>query len=601
MKNKNIVKSVALCSLLALTGCHDFEELNTNPYAPVYDPTIEGATSDGIDIDYTLSENALESLRATESGVGATFSNFVYEGAYNDYQTTTNLTHDIYAGYWGNNVSGFVSNSPTYSYNDGWSSGRWRHFYDDRTIGEYSQLIKTFWFCNKEYYHTAFYITRIYYAFLMSMQTDTYGDIPIKYYVKGAIPPEENVEYSSQKEVYEMIFAILDQAITNLHNRPTSSQYNLGENDKCYGGDVNKWLRFANTLRLRLALRVSNVNPALAKEQGEKALKDAAGLMQGQEDNMKQTPKRQYITGGNENIYALLFSWTANVVLPKEMEWAYKNQALKDGVDTSAEGFEEKDATDDTKFNSNSANCYLDPRCEILWFRPTEFDLLNKENPEESNKDFGGVRNGETNIGGSYTTVYSPARCNVTSDAMNPKVWWNLAQEIVWLGYSESLFLKAEAALRGWEGVNETARKLYEDGIRASMNYYQIDQDAEGQQKIEDYISHLKGLEAFTSGTKEDQLEQIITQKWIAVFPNGNEGWAEVRRTDYPRYMLLPKNGNNSGGQVANDKLIKRISYPNSESRNPNKPSDATQGTRVWWDVNDTMEGGKWHTPNNFR
>ena len=62
---------------------------------------------------------------------------------------------------------------------------------------------------------------------------------------------------------------------------------------------------FANTLRLRLALRVSNVNPALAKEQGEKALTDPAGLMQGQEDNMKLIPKRQFVTGGNENIFRL--------------------------------------------------------------------------------------------------------------------------------------------------------------------------------------------------------------------------------------------------------------------------------------------------------
>lgn len=599
MKINNIYKSIALCSLIGLTGCYDFEELNTNPYAPVYDPSTEDATADGIDIDYTISENALKSLKATESGVGATFSNFVYEGLYNDYQIATNLTHDIYAGYWGNNVKGFVSNSPTYSYNDGWSASRWRHFYDDRTVSEYCQLIKTFWFCNKDYYHTAFYITRIYYAFLMSVQTDTYGDIPIKYYVKGAIPPEENVEYTPQKEVYKMIFDILDQAIKGLHNIPETVQYDLADNDKCYGGDVNKWLRFANTLRLRLALRVSNVDPALAKTQGEAALADAAGLMESQADNMKQVPKRQYITGGNENIYGLLFSWTANVVLPKEMEWAYKNQALKPGV--SEDNFEIKDNADNSRFNNKSENCYLDPRCEILWFRPTDFELLKLPVPQESDKDFAGVRNGEINIGGSYTNVYSPARCNVTSDVMNPKIWWNLAQEIIWMGYSESLFLKAEAALRGWEGTEKSPKEYYLDGIRASMNYYKIDSDAEGQKKIEDYINNLQGIEAFNSGDRESQLEQIITQKWIAVFPNGNEGWAEVRRTDYPRYMLLPLGGNNSGGQVENDKLIKRISYPNSESRNPNKPSEVTQGTKVWWDTNDTMENGKWHKPNNFK
>ena len=160
-----LYKSVALCSLLALAGCHDFEELNTNPYAPIYDPTVENVSADGIDIDYTLTEHAMASLKGMEGAIGSIFANFTYEGPYNDYQTTTNLTHDIYAGYWGNNVSGFVNQAPTYSYTDGWSASRWKHFYDDRSTSEYSQLVKTFYFCDKDYYHTAFYITRIYYAF----------------------------------------------------------------------------------------------------------------------------------------------------------------------------------------------------------------------------------------------------------------------------------------------------------------------------------------------------------------------------------------------------------------------------------------------------
>ena len=585
-----LYKSVALCSLLALAGCHDFEELNTNPYAPIYDPTVENVSADGIDIDYTLTEHAMASLKGMGGAIGSIFANFTYEGPYNDYQTTTNLTHDIYAGYWGNNVSGFVNQAPTYSYTDGWSASRWKHFYDDRSTSEYSQLVKTFYFCNKDYYHTAFYITRIYYAFLLSMQADTYGDIPVAYYVKGAMPPEENVTYTPQKEVYNILFQLLDQAITELHqeNLPAVSQYDLGDNDKCYGGDVDKWRRFANTLRLRLALRVSNVDPALAQTQAKAALTDPAGLMQSQDDNMKQTPKRQYIAGGNENIYALLFSWTGNAVLSKEMERAYKNQALKEGA-----------AADAVTFNENSENCYLDPRCEVLWFRPTPFDSLTTSPlpTENLKRDFNGVMNGETNVGGSYLNRYSANRCILSSDAMNKDYWWNLAREIVWMGYAESLFLKAEAALRWPSLVDETAEALYLKGIKASMDYYEIDAD-----KANEYISHLDGVKAFTGGSKEEQLEQIITQKWIAVFPNGNEGWAEVRRTDYPRYLLAPVNGNNSNGEVASGKLIKRINYPNSESRNPNKPGNVNQGSRVWWDVADTMnDKGQWHTPNNFR
>ena len=598
----NLYKSIAMCSLVALAGCHDFEELNTDPYAPVYDPTVENVSAEGIDIDYDLTESAMKSIKGMEGAIGVTLANFLYEGPYNDYQTTTNLTHDVYAGYWGNN-SFAPPSAPTYSYNDGWSGSRWKHFYDDRTIGEYAQIIKTCHFCDPEYYHTLYYVTRIYYAYLLSMQTDTYGDIPIKYYVKGAMPPEENVEYSSQESVYkDFIFPILDQAITALHaeNIPELQYTISSDDDKCFGGDIDKWRRFANTLRLRLALRVANADPALAKQQAEKALTDPAGLMQSNDDNLKQTPKRQYIAGGNENIYALMFGWGANVVLTKEMEWAYKNQSFQGGnLPADQSKWVAKDSKDQTtKFNEDENQCILDPRCEILWFRPTVFDNLNKATPEESDKDFAGIRNGETNLGRSYTTSYSPNRCSTTSDVMNPEIWWNYAREIVWMGYSESLFLKAEAYLR-WPDLKkngESVKDLYEDGIRASMAYYGISTD-----KVNNYVDNLVALHNWKDNDKEWQLEQIITQKWIAVFPNGNEGWAELRRTDYPRYALLPQGGNNSGGQVDNNKLIKRISYPDSEARNTKKPN-YTQGNRVWWDVADTMDdNGKWQTPNNFR
>ncbi|MEQ3332161.1 SusD/RagB family nutrient-binding outer membrane lipoprotein, partial [Phocaeicola vulgatus] len=208
-----------------------------------------------------------------------------------------------------------------------------------------------------------------------------------------------------------------------------------------------------------------------------------AGLMQSQDDNMKQTPKRQYIAGGNENIYALLFSWTGNAVLSKEMERAYKNQALKEGA-----------AADAVTFNENSENCYLDPRCEVLWFRPTPFDSLTTSPlpTENLKRDFNGVMNGETNVGGSYLNRYSANRCILSSDAMNKDYWWNLAREIVWMGYAESLFLKAEAALRWPSLVDETAEALYLKGIKASMDYYEIDAD-----KANEYISHLDGVKAF--------------------------------------------------------------------------------------------------------
>ena len=111
-------------------------------------------------------------------------------------------------------------------------------------------------------------------------------------------------------------------------------------------------------------------------------------------------------------------------------------------------------------------------------------------------------------------------------------------------------------------------------------------------------------LHNWSNLSDEEKLEAIITQKWIAVFPNGNEGWAEVRRTNYPRYILTPEGGNNSGSEIANEQLISRVKYPNSEGsiNSVNMPKDNSQNTRVWWDTDYTMNNnGKWIQPNNFK
>ena len=135
----------------------------------------------------------------------------------------------------------------------------------------------------------------------------------------------------------------------------------------------------------------------------------------------------------------------------------------------------------------------------------------------------------------------------------------------VWLGYAESLFLKAEAALRGWAGADLTmgAEQYFRAGVKASMDYYHI-----AAEDADKYINGIKALNdgTFESGDRERILEAIITQKWMAVFPNGNEGWADFRRTDYP--ALRTQLSNFSGGDVPNGKLIKRLQYPNNESQN---------------------------------
>ena len=120
-------KTLAFASLLALAACSDFDEMNTNPYEPPYSPGTSNTdvSPEGIDIDYELPEADIKALKEAETSIGSLFRNLTNEGPYNDYQVTTNLTHDIYAGYMANTSAGFHEKACTYVYTDDWSRNRW--------------------------------------------------------------------------------------------------------------------------------------------------------------------------------------------------------------------------------------------------------------------------------------------------------------------------------------------------------------------------------------------------------------------------------------------------------------------------------------------
>ena len=97
----------------------------------------------------------------------------------------------------------------------------------------------------------------------------------------------------------------------------------------------------------------------------------------------------------------------------------------------------------------------------------------------------------------------------------------------------------------------------------------------------------------------EGHLEQIITQKYLAVFPEGEEAWAEFRRTGYPR--VIPTRTNNSGGTINTNLQVRRLPYPREEYQANNANVTAgvallrgessnggadNGGTRLWWDKN---------------
>ena len=191
---------------------------------------------------------------------------------------------------------------------------------------------------------------------------------------------------------------------------------------------------------------------------------------------------------------------------------------------------------------------------------------------------------------------------NMVIDYTSPLMWMNAA---------EVAFLKAEAALRGWYGAREDAKSWYEKGIALSFEQWGVSGAQEYTQSLripESYVDPL-GKESNTSGTAtipvkwdergdfEINLEQIITQKWLAIYPLGFEAWCEFRRTGYPR--LMPATNNRSGGIIAEGGFARRMPYPDEEYRENSEHVNAAvnemlggpdnMATRLWWDCKDKL------------
>ena len=171
---------------------------------------------------------------------------------------------------------------------------------------------------------------------------------------------------------------------------------------------------------------------------------------------------------------------------------------------------------------------------------------------------------------------------------------------------SEVAFLKAEAALRGWSGAGD-AEANYETGIQLSFDQHGASGAtgyvADNTSTFIDYVdtynpaNNIAALSDVTiawtdAADNEERLEKIITQKWIAMFPEGQEAWSEFRRTGYPK--IFPVVSNQSGGTIDTDIQIRRIPFVDSElSTNPDGVTGAVSklggsdngGTRLWWDT----------------
>jgi len=452
-----------------------------------------------------------------------------------DYQQSQNLFADMYCQYFAGTQTAFSSHR--YVIQQKWVQYQWYSTY----VAAMPALVNIIKETKSPETVTLNAIARIWKVFVLHRTTDYFGPIPYSKIGSDSIV----IPYDAQKDIYYDFFKELKEAVADLKNNISQPSY--GDKDVIYSGNNSNWLKFANTLRLRLALRISKVEPLKAREEAESALTDGVLTDASEDAYLKVSPPDDY------NGLARISDWN-------EYRMSTSMESLLKGYD--------------------------DPR------------LSKYFQPAVGNGRYGGVRNGmnpsEQTLPQNDYNLASNVTARLTADNM-----YNTPMSVMYS--AEAYFLRAEGALNGWN-MGGTAKELYEKGIEMSLRTWGItDQSA-----ISSYINSsnvpmapggyfntpaLTDIPVIFSSDPEKQREQILTQKWLALFPDGFEAWAEMRRSGYPKFYPLIHSDN---PDVPANEMIRRIPFLDFD-RDKNGPAvkaaesllkgPDNAATRLWWDV----------------
>jgi Starch-binding associating with outer membrane len=367
--------------------------------------------------------------------------------------------------------------------------------------------------------------------------TDTFGDIPYSEALKG--DAEGGVlqpKYDAQKDIYASMMAALTKAATDLADPGSTS---LGSADPLYGGDATAWQKFANTLHARMAMRLINVDPTTAATELQNALNGPGGVFESNADNA-------------------VMPWPGDGVFNNDWSDNFKTR-------------------DDHRLSRTLMDIMLannDPRVPV-YAQPTTADptkyagMPNGLRADSANKWL--------NIASRLGPGFFPG-----ATAYGTFGGGGASRPTFVLSYAELQFIRAEAAERGIAGLAAgQAKGFYEDAITASLNQWGIT-DATA---VADFLAQ-PGV-AYKGGV--DGLKQIAVQKWIALFTDGGQAWAEWRRTCQPS-TIVP-------GPAATPQFVPRRLYYSTTEASANSENVAAAvarqgpddfGTRVYWDTNPT-------------
>lgn len=537
MKTKAYKYIVGVLALSLFTAC-DFQKVNTNEFELL----PEEGLMDGISIGgpITAMQKCVFPVGTQADGTSVA----------NRYQTAYNLAADCWSGYFGQNNNWGGPNNLNYFLKDGWVASSYTESYS--TVVPLWQDLKG---KTETQFPEVFALAQILKISAWHKATDMFGPIPYKEAGKGLI----TVPYDSQEEVYKAMFKELSDAIEVLTKYADNGNSKLLPNaDAVYAGDVHKWVVYANSLMLRLAMRVYYADAALSKKYALQAVNHSYGVMKSKDDEAKM-----------ERGASLEFKNNLDVLINQYNECRMGSSMLA------------------------YLGGYQDPRLPKYFNTSTVSQAVT------------------VGTYGKYSGV--PTGHDVSSndafrDSSRPAI--TSTTPTYWMRASEVYFLLAEAALHGF-AVGGTAESLYEKGIEMSF-----EENGIASSEVADYMSsglkpsaysfHLTNpgvsvdvpavTEATTawSGTDEEKLEKIMIQKWIALYPNGQEAWTESRRTGYPKLHSVVTNYSN--GEIDSEVGIRRMRFPTNKSTSAEDIANLESarkllrggldkaGTRLWWD-----------------
>jgi hypothetical protein len=514
MKKINLYLTTGLLvvSSMGISSCTDkFEEYNTNPTK--------------------LSE--LDAL-----GTGNSFAAAQYRGATASWQTYQSLFADLQSQYFANVAQNFPSDRNVMVGN--WLNGAFNTFYSSAVPPLLGVLENTKPGGISDN-PAAFAVANIWKVRMFLPRTDYWGPIPYSQIGNAS----RQVDYDSQDVIYKDFLTLLTKAVKDLqpYNGTTIALY--GNNDQIYGGNVDLWIRFANTLRLRIAMRMSGVEPVLAKTNAEEAIK--GGVLE-------------------TNAHDAFLKVTANSINTLNQATAWNEFRMSAAMESVLKG-------------------YNDPRMSKFYA------------PASATGQFKGLRNGYNQVELGLT---ANLQTNVSNVAANFLPANQATQPFGIIMASEAWFLRAEGVLKGWDMGGGTAKEYYEAGINASMRQWGIvdavaiaayTASTSVPVALTDAVNSpaMTDIPVVWSSDATKHLEQIHTQKWLALWPDGLEAWAEYRRTGFPK--LYPRI-NSESLVVAKDGVVRRTPFTIGELQtNPKGVATGVtklggtdnEATRLWW------------------